>query len=1277
MKTGQPKKISGLKRTNILAVFGLAWLLVIYFYGVSSATPGKRFFSHPFNTQAYNASIVQDMDGFMWAGTSEGIIKYDGHSLKRFSSGPDSISDNLAPCVFVDSTGKIWASTMGGGLNCYDKKTNKFTRFLHDPENPHSISSNFFNWAPKTISEDRDGFIWIATQEGLNSFNPETKIFTRYQHQPGKPESISHNNVFTVFVDQDNSIWAGTKQGGLNRLNKKTGRFTRFFSDPDNPESPTPGCVNAIIEGDQGYIWIGTGKGGLTRLDKKSFQQRHFRHDPDSKKSLSSNYVYSLLDDQKGNLWIAHSYTAPVGIELFDKNRETFSSFRHQPGHPASISGDKVMGFFKDSQGIIWIVENTGPVDTYDRYFQKFALYQHNPLDQKSLGSKSVIMIYQDKKENIWIAGGGKGGLEKFNPATNDFSSFTHVKNAGSDLSSVYSVYEDNQGVFWVGTGKGDLCIFDRKSQTLKKTYKNNIISDAAPRAILQDKFDHNILWFGTQENGLFKFNKKQGSFLQYRHDKKDPKSLSNNVVFNLFQDNEGTIWVPTKTGLNRFNRIDETFKHFKKEPGSPDGLQGNNINDCYVDSFDNFWVSTEDGSLHLFNKNTKKFTVYNQNHGLTAKAIRAILEDTNGNLWLSSNQGLFVFNIKEKKVIDTYTVKDGLQGNKFSLFAKSALKTKNGEMWFSGLSGVNRFDPGKIPKNPYKPPVILTSIGQAGKSITQMKTAETIKEIKLPWQKNFFEFEFSVLNYTRSQNNQHAYFLEGFDTEWNVIGSRRYGKYTNLPGGIYTLKLFGSNNDGIWNTQGTKISIHVDHPPWKKPWAYVLYILLLVGLWLTLGEIKSKNFKKRLNAQKKELTKERKITDELKTIDKMKSELLERQIDIENKLRNNKLKLEKMVKERTLQLEAQKEKAEAGSLAKSEFLANMSHEIRTPLNLIMGFSDILQKESRDQGAKDHISTIRSASLSLLTLLNDILDLSKAESGNFTVEYAKFNLANLFKEIEQIFSKTIEGKGLTFYVNLEPGLPDTIVLDKIRLRQILVNMVGNAIKFTETGYVKIIAGFNKFNDNTLFSEFFFVIEDTGMGIAQDQRDKIFERFSQQRGQKFAKYGGSGIGLSISKRLVEAMGGSITIDSQVDKGSKFRVSIPNVKVPSSANTSKTKQVSEPPALQSSHVSFTPDLEKKLSPEDMAKLNRLLIRLGEDMHGKWEYLCDVMIIHEIEKFSQDSIQLGMEYGYDDLSRWGKRLLTQAEKFDMELLPATLNSFPQIMDKLSELTSPDHND
>jgi len=1262
----------GLK--NIFQGVGLAWLVITLFYGVSYAAPGKRVFSHPFNTQSYNASIVQDADGFMWVGTSEGIARYDGYNLKRFSSGPDSISDNLAPSVFVDSTGRIWASTMGGGLNCYDKKKNKFTHFRHDPMDTNSISSDFFNWAPKTISEDRDGIIWIATQDGLNSFNPKTEKFTRYQHQSDKTDTISHNDVFTVYADQDNVIWAGTKQGGLNRLDKKTGKFTRFFSDPNNPKGSNLGCVNTIIEGDQGYIWIGTAKGGLTRLDKNNFQLRHFKHDPDNKESLSSDYVYSILDDEKGNLWIAHSYTAPVGIELFDKNKEEFSSFRHQPGNAASLSGDKVMGFFKDRQGIIWIVENTGPVDTYDRYFQKFNLYRHDSLDKKSLGSKSVIMIYQDQKDDIWIAGGGKGGLAKFNPDTDDFSSFAQVKKYESDLSSVYAVLEDSQGLFWVGTGNGALIVFDRKTQRLVKIHNNPIISGAAPRAILQDKLNQNILWFGTQENGLFSFNKKQGLFKQYSHDKQNPKSLGNNVIFNLFQEEDGSLWIPTKAGLDRFNRTDETFEHFRKEPGNPDGLRGNNINDCYVDSLGNFWVSTEDGGLHLFDKDRQKFTVYNQNQGLTAKAIRSILEDENGNLWLSSNEGIFVFNIKTKQVIENYTANDGLQGNKFSLFAKSALKTKNGEMWFSGLSGVNRFDPGKIQKNPYKPPMVLTYLGQAGKSITPMKTPETIQYLRLPWQKNFFEFEFSALNYTRPQNNQHAYFLEGFETDWNIIGSRRYGKYTNIPGGNYTLRLFGCNNDGVWNTTGTKISIQVDYPPWKTVWAYGLYILLLLGLWLILWKLKSENFKKKLAAQKQELEKERQVTDELKAIDRLKSELLEKQILIENKLRNNKVKLEKMVKERTLQLKTQKEKAEAASLAKSEFLANMSHEIRTPINLIMGFSEILQKESREEGIKDYILTIRSASQSLLTLLNDILDLSKAESGNFTIEYEAFNLGDLFQEIKQIFSKPLELKGLDFYVELEAGLPHVIVLDKIRLRQILMNMVGNAVKFTDTGYVKIIAGFNKFDDQPLFSEFFFVVEDTGMGIAHDQKDFIFERFCQQKGQKFDTYGGSGIGLSISKRLVEAMGGTIVVESQIEKGSRFRVSIPNVKAPSWSIPQKAEQVSVSPVFQKNPAEPANNkVKEKLSSEAIVKLGRLLTRLREDMQGEWEYLCDVMIIHRIEKFSKDAIQLGHEYEYDDLSQWGEQLLTQAKKFNIKLMPTTLKHFPQLVEDLSDLIAP----
>jgi signal transduction histidine kinase len=678
--------------------------------------------------------------------------------------------------------------------------------------------------------------------------------------------------------------------------------------------------------------------------------------------------------------------------------------------------------------------------------------------------------------------------------------------------------------------------------------------------------------------------------------------------------------------------------------------------------------VSTEDGGLHLFDKNREKFTVYSEKQGLTTRAIRSILEDNEGNLWLSSDAGIFVFNIKKRHVIDAYTVKDGLQGNKFSLFAKSALKNKKGEMWFSGLSGVNRFKPGQILKNPYIPPVVLISIGQAGENIVQEKTPETLQSLKLPWQKNFFEFEFSALNYTRPQNNQYAYCLEGFETEWNIIGSRRYGKYTNIPGGIYTLRLFGSNNDGIWNTEGTRIEIQVEHPPWKTVWAYGVYLLLLLTLWLGIWELKTKHLEKKLTAQKKELEKERQVTDELKTIDKMKSELLEKQIHIENKLRSHKFKLKKMVEEQTRQLRTQKERAEAASLAKSEFLANMSHEIRTPLNLIMGFSEMLQKNSQDEEIKESVLSIRSASQSLLTLFNDILDLSKAESGNFSIEYAAFNLEELFKEIERIFSKTIERKGLDFYINLEPGLPPAILLDKIRLRQILMNMVGNAIKFTETGFVKIVVGFQKFDDNPVLSEFFFVIEDTGMGIAQDQKEFIFKRFCQQKGQDFDIYGGTGIGLSISKKLVEAMEGTIEVESVVGQGSRFRVSIPNVQVPCSSEGSKP--VSVPPVFQSNPAIPAQSTQKKLSPEAIVKLSRLLGRMEKELKGQWEHLHDGIIICEIEAFARTAIDLGMEYGNEDLNGWGEQLLTQARKFDMELLPTTLNSFPQLVKQLSDI-------
>jgi signal transduction histidine kinase len=458
--------------------------------------------------------------------------------------------------------------------------------------------------------------------------------------------------------------------------------------------------------------------------------------------------------------------------------------------------------------------------------------------------------------------------------------------------------------------------------------------------------------------------------------------------------------------------------------------------------------------------------------------------------------------------------------------------------------------------------------------------------------------------------------------------------------------------------------------PPRNRAWAYVAYCIAGIVIWLGGWWIAQKRSAEKFKKQAAELAKEKQVIEQLRAIDRMKSELLKKQDQVENELVRHKQKLEEMVKERTLELNAAKNKAEAASRAKGEFLANMSHEIRTPLNLIIGFSDIIYNEIQDEDMKEYVGTIRYAGNSLLAMLNDVLDLSKAESGSFPLAYAPFNLDVLLRELHQIYFKAAQIKGLEFSVVKGETVPANIILDRVRLRQVLMNITGNAIKFTSSGFVKLTAGHRHLDNEAGGSELFFIIQDSGIGIAPDQKELIFERFSQQKGQSVDTYGGTGIGLSISRKIVQAMGGTIEVDSTPGRGSSFRVYIPNVESGDDTikETPSEAVMAQPQGQPDVKVLLPPAVE--YSPMVLEKLKTLLPLLENEMQGRCEHLRDAMIIGNVEAFAREITALGLTHEYPPLQTWGETVSKQAKTFDMASLPDTLKCFPTVIAQLARL-------
>ena len=1053
-------------------------------------------------------AILQDSKGFMWFGTQDGLNKYDGYQFTIYRHNPQnakSLSHNEVFTLYEDSIGTLWIGT-GGGLNQFDRKQDSFIHYLHDPQNPNSLSDNTVS----SIHEDDTGMLWISTNGGLNQFDRQQNTFISFKHDPKNPHSLSKNLVWPLYQDKTGILWIGTDGGGLNQFDRKLHQFMHYLPDPKDPESLS-NVITSIYEDKMSALWIGT-LGGLYKFDKTLKTFKSYLHDPENPDSLSYRAVWSINEDHQGYLWVA---TDGGGINLFDQQTEKFRHERNDPKKATSLSHDRALSVYHDRTGAMWLGTRGGGVNYFNPQQEKFAPYRNDPYNKaNSLNNNYVLSIYEDKKGILWVGTQG-GGLNRFDMTRQNVTHYQHDPKNFHSLShdEVYSIYEDSFGILWIGTFGGGLNRFNREQNRFIsfKHQPNNpdSLNNDYVLSIYEDSTK--ILWFGMRE-GLDQFDRQTNKFVHYVHEAGNSNSLSDDPISSIYEDKKGVLWIGTYGGgLNQFDRQQKKFLHYQYKAQDSTSLSHNEVSAIYEDKMSTLWIGTLGGGLNKFDRATGHFNAYREKDGLANDMIYGILEDNQGNLWLSSNKGLSRFNPKTEQ-FRNYDVLDGLQSNEFN---KVAYKSRRGELFFGGINGFNAFYPELMKDNSYIPPVVITDFNIFNRSVSlgensplQQHIGET-QEITLSYKQSFFSFEFAALNFLQPSKNQYAYKLEGLDTDWNEIGNRRHASYTNVPHGSYIFRVKGSNNDNVWSQKDAAIKIIVLPPPWKTWWAYTLYILIII----TLIVYYIRQQKQKLWEKQQELEHEKEIAVQLKEADRIKD----------------------------------------------EFLANTSHELRTPLNGIIGIAESLVDGATgvlSKATQNNLEMIVSSGRRLLNLVNDILDFSKLKKTDFDLQLKTVDICTITNVVLQL-SQPLIGQNKVQLVNAIASELPPINADENRVQQILYNLVGNAIKFTDSGTITVSAEViidNGSTDNEELnqdsgqspspdSQLAITVSDTGIGIPTEKLDRIFEAFEQADGSTGRIYGGTGLGLAVTQQLVNLHGGQMRVQSQVGIGSHFTFTLP--------------------------------------------------------------------------------------------------------------------------------------
>lgn len=1061
-------------------------------------------------------TIFKDRQGFLWIGTISGLNRYDGYTIKIFRNNPNdstSLISSDVNNVFEGPGGKMWIHTWSG-TNVYDPLTERFDRNADRALRKLSIPEGEIN---DILTDSRGDYWFIHSSEGIFRYSEQNGETVGFSHREGDTTSISTNQVSSMSEDNQGNIWCLHGNGILEKINAVNGEVvyrdhtlaTRFRNEV---------LEYHLIADRDGDLWcfVANNNSGVFFFDASTMEWRHY--DAASRPALNANIVRSIVQGDDGLIWIA---TDHGGINLLDKEAHTIRYVLHNPEDEKSLSQNSVNVLYKDRDGIMWAGTFKHGVSYYHKNINRFQLLRNQVSNPASLPYNDINVIVEDDQHNLWIGTNG-GGLVYYDRGKNTFRQYLHDPLNKNSLSAnvIVSMFFGHDKTLWIGTYFGGLNAFDGKKFTRYQHDPDDprSIADNNIWEIFEDSRKN--LWIGTLSQGVDCFDRRKNEF--YHYNMADINSVHANYITSFMEDSRGNLWIGTGYGVDFLDRQSGRFTHYIHQLDDVHSLSNNSVLSIVEDSRGLIWVATH-GGLNLFHPETKTFSVWNDEDGLPHNSILTVVEDNRRNLWVSTPHGISNLEVHHRPGADdslsltfkNFDEADGLQGIQFN--ENAACKTSQGELIFAGSNGLNLFKPEDIPTNLRKPAVILTDFQVFNKSlrvgesvdgkVILRRAIDRTDSITLEHSDNVFSLEFASPSQFHPEKIKYQYKMEGFDREWiTTNAAQRRVTYTNLDPGNYAFLVKAANNDGIWNENPTRLMITVLPPFWKTRTAFVIYALtvlatLFFARWLVL-------YNERISFR---IQREREEAHRMHELD----------------------------------------------MIKIKFFTNISHEFRTPLTLILTPLERLLKTTTEGDQQKQFQMIHRNARRLLNLVNQLLDFRKIEMDEVKFNPSEGDIVTFIREVFNSFSDLSEKKNIHFSFHTPIEELETL-FDQDKLEKILFNLLSNAFKFTpENGSVSLRLNVLENSDTRSLQ---IQVADSGIGIAEDKQEKIFERFFQSDVPKSMLNQGSGIGLSITHEFVKIHGGSITVESAPGKGSCFTVLIPVVRL--------TQEVADPAKITAS-------------------------------------------------------------------------------------------------------------